>query len=153
MLILLIAVAFTGYVLPWGQMSFWGATVITNLFTVIPKFGVKIVNLMWGSNHICGATLKRFFLLHFLLPFILLLMVFVHLRFLHQTGSSNPLGVDRSCELVPFYPYYVYKDLLGIIIYLVVLMRVCLLFPDLFGDPENFLVANPRETPEHIQPE
>ncbi|YP_009054296.2 cytochrome b (mitochondrion) [Mya arenaria] len=153
MLVLLMAIAFTGYVLPWGQMSFWGATVITNLFTVIPKFGVKIVNLMWGANHICGATLKRFFVLHFLMPFVLVLLMLVHLGLLHETGSSNVLGVDSSCDLVPFYPYYFYKDLLGISVYMMVLMSVCLLFPDLFGDPENFLLANPSETPKHIQPE
>lgn len=153
MLVLLMAIAFTGYVLPWGQMSFWGATVITNLFTVIPKIGIKIVNLMWGASHICGATLKRFFVLHFLMPFVLLLFILVHLGFLHETGSSNVLGVDRTHDLVPFYPYYLYKDLLGIGVYLGVLLRVCLLFPDLFGDPENFLLANPSETPKHIQPE
>ena len=136
--ILLIAIAFTGYVLPWGQMSFWGATVITNLFTVLPRIGLKVVELMWGARYICTATLKRFFVIHFLIPFVLLVLILVHLAFLHQTGSSNILGVDISGELVTFYPYYLYKDVLGIIGLIIFILRACLLLPDLFRGPQNF---------------
>nr|UJM44291.1 cytochrome b [Mytilopsis leucophaeata] len=153
MLILLMAIAFTGYVLPWGQMSYWGATVITNLFSAIPKIGSSIVALLWGGDSVCDATLKRFFALHFLMPFILLVLMLFHLAFLHTTGSSNPLGLDISHETVPFYPYYFYKDLLGIGWYMVMLCSICFLVPDLFADPENFIRADPMKTPVHIQPE
>ncbi len=153
MLILLIAIAFTGYVLPWGQMSYWGATVITNLFSAIPKIGNSIVALLWGGDCVCDATLKRFFALHFLIPFILLVLLLAHLGFLHTTGSRNPLGIDISHETAPFYPYYLYKDLLGIGWYTVILFAISIFFPDLFSDPENFIRADPIKTPLHIQPE
>ncbi len=152
-LILLIAVAFTGYVLPWGQISYWGATVITNLFRAIPKIGRSIVALLWGGDCVCDATLKRFFALHFLIPFILLVLLIVHVGFLHTTGSRNPLGIDTSTQTVPFYPYYFYKDLLGIGWYMVILFTIAICFPDLFADPENFIRADPVKTPLHIQPE
>lgn len=150
---ILIVTAFTGYVLPWGQMSFWGATVITNLFGAVPYVGRTLIEWVWGGHCVGDATLKRFFVLHFVSPFIIAALVALHLFFLHETGSRNPLGVDRRGDLVPFHNYYLLKDLVGIVLIGLALAVVCLNRPDLFLDPTNFIVANPIKTPVHIQPE
>jgi len=152
-LLMVIATAFLGYVLPWGQISFWGATVITNLFSAIPYLGTDIVYWLWGGFAVDNATLTRFFALHFLLPFIISGLSIVHLLFLHTTGSSNPLGLNSNLDKVRFHPYFSYKDLLGINIILILLIYICFQAPWLLGDPENFIPANPLVTPVHIQPE
>ena len=151
--ILTIATAFLGYVLPWGQISFWGATVITNLFSAIPYIGNIIVQWIWGGYAVNNATLSRFFVFHFILPFILILFSILHLLFLHQTGRSSPLGITSDYYLVPFHPYYTSKDLAGFILPSAILIYLALLKPYLLGDPENFIPANPLVTPLHIQPE
>nr|AKR07183.1 cytochrome b [Nigidionus parryi] len=147
------ATAFLGYVLPWGQMSFWGATVITNLLSAIPYLGTSIVQWLWGGFAVDNATLTRFFALHFLMPFIVTALVMIHLLFLHQTGSNNPLGTNSNMDKIPFHPYYSYKDFLGFIIMIMMLTLLILINPNLLGDPENFIPANPLVTPVHIQPE
>nr|YP_010954860.1 cytochrome b [Dorcus cervulus]WMW30245.1 cytochrome b [Dorcus cervulus] len=147
------ATAFLGYVLPWGQMSFWGATVITNLLSAIPYIGTLIVQWLWGGFAVDNATLNRFFALHFLLPFVVAALVMIHLLFLHQTGSNNPLGTNSNIDKVPFHPYFSYKDIFGYIIMTSLLMSLVLINPFLLGDPENFIPANPLVTPVHIQPE
>lgn len=152
-LILVIAAAFIGYVLPWGQMSFWGATVITNLFSAIPYLGPDIVEWIWGGFAVDNATLTRFFSFHFLIPFLVVAITAVHLLFLHQTGSRNPLGVNRDYIKSPFHPYFRTKDLFGFIVLGALLINLSLLHPWLLGDPENFIPANPLVTPVHIQPE
>nr|YP_010417390.1 cytochrome b [Ophiusa tirhaca]USF12088.1 cytochrome b [Ophiusa tirhaca]UYX62417.1 cytochrome b [Ophiusa tirhaca] len=152
-LFLLMATAFMGYVLPWGQMSFWGATVITNLLSAIPYLGSMLVNWIWGGFSVDNATLTRFYTFHFLLPFIILMMTMIHLLFLHQTGSNNPLGLNSNYDKIPFHPFFSYKDLLGAIILLFILIMLTLTNPYLLGDPDNFIPANPLVTPEHIQPE
>lgn len=148
-----IATAFLGYVLPWGQISFWGATVITNLVSAIPYLGIDIVQWLWGGFAVDNATLTRFFALHFLLPFIVAAIVIIHLLFLHQTGSNNPLGTNRNIDKIPFHPYFSFKDLFGFIIILIILTILTLRNPYLLGDPDNFTPANPLVTPIHIQPE
>ena len=153
LLLLRMATAFVGYVLPWGQIRFWGATVITNLFSAIPYVGPSLVEWLWGGFSVGNATLNRFFVFHFLLPFVIIAVSVVHLVFLHQTGSNNPLGIYCPQEMVPFYPYYVYKDLVGFMVALWLLLSVCLFFPMYLGDPENFIPANPLVTPLHIKPE
>ena len=145
--------AFLGYVLPWGQISFWGATVITNLFSVIPFLGRDIVVWLWGGFSVDGATLVRFFTFHFITPFLVLILVIFHLLFLHQKGSNNPLGVSRDYIKISFHPYYSVKDLLGILIILIRLIYIRIYYPWVFADPENFIPANPLVTPIHIQPE
>nr|YP_010439628.1 cytochrome b [Lacera procellosa]UTC33516.1 cytochrome b [Lacera procellosa] len=152
-LFLLMATAFMGYVLPWGQMSFWGATVITNLLSAIPYLGSMLVNWIWGGFSVDNATLTRFYTFHFLLPFIILMMTMIHLLFLHQTGSNNPLGLNSNYDKIPFHPFFSYKDLLGAILLLFMLIMLTLTNPYLLGDPDNFIPANPLVTPEHIQPE
>nr|YP_010373221.1 cytochrome b [Dicerca corrugata]UPI13495.1 cytochrome b [Dicerca corrugata] len=152
-LFLTMATAFLGYVLPWGQMSFWGATVITNLLSAIPYLGNDIVQWLWGGFALDNATLTRFFTLHFLLPFVIAAFVIIHLLFLHQTGSNNPLGINSNIDKIPFHPYYTLKDLLGFLIMTTVLVILTLASPNLLGDPENFTPANPLVTPVHIQPE
>nr|YP_010364911.1 cytochrome b [Condica illecta]UNP54955.1 cytochrome b [Condica illecta] len=152
-LFLLMATAFMGYVLPWGQMSFWGATVITNLLSAIPSLGVKIVTWLWGGFAVDNATLTRFYTFHFLLPFIILMMTMIHLLFLHQTGSNNPLGLNSNLDKIPFHPFFTFKDLIGFIILLFLLTILTLTNPYLLGDPDNFIPANPLVTPVHIQPE
>nr|AML26436.1 cytochrome b [Staphylinidae sp. BMNH 1274642] len=147
------ATAFLGYVLPWGQMSFWGATVITNLVSAIPYLGTDIVQWLWGGFAVDNATLTRFFTLHFLLPFIVAAMVMIHLLFLHQTGSNNPLGINSNIDKVPFHPYFSFKDIFGFIMMLMILSLLTLINPYLLGDPDNFTPANPLVTPVHIQPE
>nr|AAQ84015.1 cytochrome b [Tupaia salatana] len=147
------ATAFMGYVLPWGQMSFWGATVITNLLSAIPYIGTDLVEWIWGGFSVDKATLTRFFAFHFILPFIITALVIVHLLFLHETGSNNPLGIDSDADKIPFHPYYTIKDILGVIVLLAVLSGLVLFSPDLLGDPDNYTPANPLNTPPHIKPE
>nr|YP_002922071.1 cytochrome b [Antheraea yamamai]ACD92001.1 cytochrome b [Antheraea yamamai]UNZ93507.1 cytochrome b [Antheraea yamamai] len=152
-LFMLMATAFMGYVLPWGQMSFWGATVITNLLSAIPYLGTMLVNWIWGGFAVDNATLTRFYTFHFLLPFIILMLTMIHLLFLHQTGSNNPLGLNSNKDKIPFHPYFTYKDLIGFIILMMFLSLLTLINPYLLGDPDNFIPANPLVTPIHIQPE
>nr|AML26423.1 cytochrome b [Staphylinidae sp. BMNH 1274641] len=152
-LFLVMATAFLGYVLPWGQMSFWGATVITNLLSAIPYLGMDIVQWLWGGFAVDNATLTRFFTLHFLMPFIVAALVLIHLLFLHQTGSNNPLGTNSNIDKIPFHPYFSFKDLFGFIIMIMILVLLTLMNPYLLGDPDNFIPANPLVTPVHIQPE
>nr|YP_010254115.1 cytochrome b [Scaphidium formosanum]QTZ18656.1 cytochrome b [Scaphidium formosanum] len=147
------ATAFLGYVLPWGQMSFWGATVITNLLSAIPYLGFTIVQWLWGGFAVDNATLTRFFALHFLLPFVIAALTMIHLLFLHQTGSNNPLGTNSNIDKTPFHPYFSFKDLFGYSIMLMSLTILSLHNPYLLGDPDNFIPANPLSTPVHIQPE
>nr|QVM79164.1 cytochrome b [Aegolipton marginale] len=150
---LVMATAFLGYVLPWGQMSFWGATVITNLLSAIPYLGTTIVQWVWGGFAVDNATLTRFFTFHFLFPFIVSAMVIVHLLFLHQTGSSNPLGTKSNIDKIPFHPYFSLKDIVGFLVMTFMLVSLSLSDPYLLGDPDNFTPANPLVTPVHIQPE
>nr|UGS80423.1 cytochrome b [Lachesilla rufa] len=145
--------AFLGYVLPWGQMSFWGATVITNLVSAIPYIGASIVQWLWGGFAVDNATLTRFFTFHFLFPFIITALVMIHLLFLHQTGSSNPLGLSMNIDKMSFHPYFSFKDLVGFLILGLSLITVVLTAPYTLGDPDNFIPANPLVTPIHIQPE
>lgn len=152
-LFLLIATAFIGYVLPWGQISFWGATVITNLLSAIPYLGTILVNWIWGGFAVDNATLTRFYTFHFLLPFIITIITIIHLLFLHQTGSNNPLGINSNLDKIPFHPFFTYKDLIGFIILIIILTLLSLINPYLLGDPDNFIPANPLVTPVHIQPE
>nr|CRG62837.1 cytochrome b [Lacerta bilineata] len=153
LLLMVMATAFMGYVLPWGQMSFWGATVITNLLSAMPYVGTTLVEWVWGGFAIDNATLTRFFTIHFMLPFIIMGTSMVHLLFLHETGSNNPTGLNSSTDKIPFHPYYSYKDLLGILLMLTCLLSLALFSPNLLGDPENFSPANPLVTPPHIKPE
>lgn len=152
-LFLVIATAFIGYVLPWGQISFWGATVITNLLSAIPYLGNELVQWVWGGFAVDNATLTRFFTFHFILPFIVTAIVIIHLLFLHQTGSNNPLGVNSNIDKIPFHPYFSTKDIVGFIIILILLTLITLYNPYILGDPDNFIPANPLVTPVHIQPE
>nr|AXS64842.1 cytochrome b [Staphylinoidea sp. 12 KM-2017] len=152
-LFITMATAFLGYVLPWGQMSFWGATVITNLLSAIPYMGTNIVQWLWGGFAVSNATLNRFFALHFILPFIIFSMMMIHLMFLHQTGSNNPLGTNSNVDKIPFHPYFTIKDIFGFIMMIFMLMMLNFSNPYLLGDPDNFTPANPLVTPIHIQPE
>nr|QYA70301.1 cytochrome b [Campylorhynchus rufinucha] len=153
LLLALMATAFVGYVLPWGQMSFWGATVITNLFSAIPYIGQTLVEWAWGGFSVDNPTLTRFFALHFLLPFLIAGLTLVHLTLLHETGSNNPLGIPSDCDKIPFHPYYSIKDILGFVLMFILLGSLALFSPNLLGDPENFTPANPLATPPHIKPE
>nr|AEI55407.1 cytochrome b [Didelphis marsupialis] len=153
LLLTVMATAFVGYVLPWGQMSFWGATVITNLLSAIPYIGNMLVEWIWGGFSVDKATLTRFFAFHFILPFIILAMVLVHLLFLHETGSNNPTGLDPNSDKIPFHPYYTIKDILGLFLMIIILLSLAMFSPDLLGDPDNFTPANPLNTPPHIKPE
>ena len=152
-LLIVQAIAFLGYVLPWGQISFWGATVITNLVSSIPVLGQDIVLWLWGGFSVDGPTLRRFFALHYLLPFVLVALVGAHLIFLHEKGSSNPAGLPLSADKLPFHPYYSVKDALGFALCFGLTICWRLWYPWVLGDPENFLPANPSVTPQHIQPE
>nr|WEA76601.1 cytochrome b [Sericinus montela]WEA76620.1 cytochrome b [Sericinus montela] len=149
----LMGTAFMGYVLPWGQMSFWGATVITNLLSAIPYLGNMLVNWIWGGFAVDNATLTRFYSFHFLFPFIILMLTMIHLLFLHQTGSNNPLGINSNLDKIPFHPFFTFKDLIGFIIMIFLLIMLSLTNPYLLSDPDNFIPANPLVTPIHIQPE
>lgn len=151
--ILTMATAFTGYVLPWGQIRFWGATVITNLFSAIPYIGKTLVEWIWGGFAVDNATLNRFFSFHFILPFIIIGATILHIIFLHQTGSNNPIGINSDSERIPFHSYYSIKDILGYIVAITGLSCLVLFEPNLFTDPENFLISNPLVTPIHIKPE
>nr|UDF83728.1 cytochrome b [Vermiophis taishanensis] len=153
LLFMVMATAFVGYVLPWGQMSFWGATVITNLLSAIPYLGTTMVQWMWGGFAVDNATLTRFFTFHFILPFIVLALTIIHLLFLHQTGSNNPLGINSNVDKIPFHPYFSFKDIVGFLIMMMTLTILTLYNPYLLGDPDNFIPANPLVTPIHIQPE
>nr|ATU07067.1 cytochrome b [Neotrogla sp. 5 KY-2017] len=153
LLFLTMATAFMGYVLPWGQMSFWGATVITNLLSAIPYLGLTLVQWIWGGFAVDNPTLTRFFSFHFILPFIMMAFTMIHLLFLHQTGSNNPLGIKLNIDKIPFHPYFSYKDILGFSITLMFLVKLNLISPYILGDPDNFIPANPLVTPLHIQPE
>nr|YP_010175313.1 cytochrome b [Friesea gretae]QSL98431.1 cytochrome b [Friesea gretae] len=153
MMFLVMAAAFMGYVLPWGQMSFWGATVITNLLSAIPYLGTYLVQWIWGGFAVDSATLTRFFTFHFLIPFLITGAVLIHLLFLHQTGSNNPMGLNANFNKIPFHPYYSYKDVMGMVVMVWVLFVICLNYPYALGDVENFIPANPLVTPVHIQPE
>nr|BAM78418.1 cytochrome b [Tetraodon duboisi] len=153
LLLLVMATAFVGYVLPWGQMSFWGATVITNLLSAVPYVGNTLVQWVWGGFSVDHATLTRFFAFHFLLPFIIAAATVVHLIFLHETGSNNPLGLNSDTDKISFHPYFSYKDLIGFTILLMALTILALFSPYYLGDPDNFTPANPLVTPAHIKPE
>jgi ubiquinol-cytochrome c reductase cytochrome b subunit len=154
-LLVMMATAFMGYVLPWGQMSYWGATVITNLFSAIPLVGDSIVTWLWGGFSVSNPTLNRFFSLHYLLPFVLVGVVFLHVVALHITGSNNPLGIDVKSpqDTLPFHPYYTMKDSVGMCVYLIVFALLVFFAPNLLGDPNNFIPANPLQTPADIVPE
>uniref|UniRef100_A0AAU7YTY9 Cytochrome b n=1 Tax=Stephanitis macaona TaxID=3156568 RepID=A0AAU7YTY9_9HEMI len=147
------ATAFLGYVLPWGQMSMWGATVITNLVSAIPYLGESIVKWLWGGFSVSNATLNRFFTLHFIMPFVIAVMVIIHLLFLHVSGSNNPLGLNSNHDKTSFHPSFTTKDLIGAMLVLLVFMLVNMIEPLILLDPENFTPANPMVTPVHIQPE
>nr|ABF02187.1 cytochrome b [Philypnodon grandiceps]ABF02196.1 cytochrome b [Philypnodon grandiceps]ABF02198.1 cytochrome b [Philypnodon grandiceps]AGT20338.1 cytochrome b [Philypnodon grandiceps] len=151
--LLVMMTAFVGYVLPWGQMSFWGATVITNLLSAVPYVGNTLVQWIWGGFSVDNATLTRFFTFHFLFPFIVAAVTILHLLFLHETGSNNPVGLNSDADKIPFHPYFTYKDLLGFGIMLLALTSLTLFAPNYLGDPDNFTPANPLVTPPHIKPE
>uniref|UniRef100_UPI00315CF9A5 cytochrome b n=1 Tax=Pachyscia longicauda TaxID=3127882 RepID=UPI00315CF9A5 len=153
MLLMLMMTAFMGYVLPWGQMSFWGATVITNLLSAMPYLGVELVKWVWGGFAVDNATLNRFFTIHFLMPFVLAAMMMIHLLFLHQTGSNNPMGLKSNNDKIPFHPYFSFKDMVSFIMMIAMLTLLTLTEPYLLSDPDNFNPANPLVTPNHIQPE
>nr|UPQ63846.1 cytochrome b [Pygeretmus pumilio]UPQ63850.1 cytochrome b [Pygeretmus pumilio] len=153
LLFTVMATAFMGYVLPWGQMSFWGATVITNLLSAIPYIGTTLVEWIWGGFSVDKATLTRFFAFHFILPFIVAALAIVHLLFLHETGSNNPIGLNSDADKIPFHPYYTIKDALGFLFLILILLLLVLFSPDLLGDPDNYTPANPLSTPPHIKPE
>jgi len=153
--LLMMATAFMGYVLPWGQMSFWGATVITNLFSAIPLVGDQIVTLLWGGFSVDNPTLNRFYALHFVLPFVIFAVVFLHVWALHVTGSNNPLGIDTKGpqDTLPFHPYYTIKDTFGLLIFLMVYVLFTFFMPNALGHPDNYIPADPLVTPAHIVPE
>jgi len=145
--------AFMGYVLPWGQMSFWGATVITNLVSAIPVIGVSIVEWLWGGFSVDNSTLNRFFSIHYLLPFIIAGLAIVHIALLHKDGSNNPLGVDSSTDKIPFFPYFYVKDLFTTLLFITFFSIFLFYYPNLLGHPDNYIPANPMVTPAHIVPE
>lgn len=148
-----IGTAFIGYVLPWGQISFWGATVITNLVSTIPFIGQILVEWIWGGFSVRNPTLNRFFTFHFILPFIIRALVIIHLLFIHTTGSNNPLGINRNLYKINFHIYFTLKDLIGFLLLIFILLIIVLLKPFILRDPENFILANSIITPTHIQPE
>ena len=154
-LLLMMATAFMGYVLPWGQMSFWGATVITNLFSAIPIIGDNITQWLWGGYSVDNPTLSRFYTLHFLLPFLIVGVVVLHIVALHTHGSNNPLGIDRKGpqDSIPFHPFYTIKDLFGLSFALTIFFAVVFFAPDFLGHPDNYIPADPLKTPAHIVPE
>nr|YP_010974591.1 cytochrome b [Pomacea reevei]WNR57044.1 cytochrome b [Pomacea reevei] len=153
LLFLTMGTAFLGYVLPWGQMSFWGATVITNLLSAVPYMGKMLVEWIWGGFAVDNATLTRFFAFHFLFPFMIAALSVLHLLFLHETGSNNPLGLNSDNEKVPFHFYFTLKDMVGFVVLMLMLLFISMFNPQMLTDPENFIPANPLVTPVHIQPE
>ena len=154
-LMVMMSIAFMGYVLPWGQMSYWGATVITNMFAAIPVVGDSLVTWVWGGFSVDSPTLTRFYSLHYLLAFVLVGVVLLHIAAIHVVGSNNPLGIDVKTpqDTLPFHPYYTVKDSFGLCLFLAVFAVVVFFAPDFFGDPNNFVPANPLQTPADIQPE
>ncbi len=152
-LLIMIITAFIGYVLPWGQMSLWGATVITNLVSAIPKIGNYIVFWLWGGFSVDNATLNRFFSLHYLFPFIIIALSLIHIALLHQEGSGNPLGIESSSDKINLFPYFVVKDLFGLILFLLFFSIFLYFFPNILGHSDNYIEANPMVTPTHIVPE
>jgi ubiquinol-cytochrome c reductase cytochrome b subunit len=154
-LLLMMATAFMGYVLPWGQMSYWAATVITNLFSAVPVVGQKIVTLLWGGFTVGNPTLNRFFSLHYLLPFVIVGVVVLHMVALHSHGSNNPLGIDHRGpqDSIPFHPYYTIKDMFGLSVFLIFFAIFVFYIPNVAGHPDNYIPANPLSTPNHIVPE
>jgi ubiquinol-cytochrome c reductase cytochrome b subunit len=153
MLVLMMAIAFLGYVLPYGQMSLWGATVITNLLSAIPWIGQDFVEFVWGGFSVSNATLNRFFSLHYLLPFVLSALAAMHLLTLHEHGSSNPLGVSGNTDRLPFHPYFIFKDLVTIFVFLLALSAFVFYMPNVMGHSDNYIPANPMQTPASIVPE
>jgi|TARA_B110000261_G_scaffold4674_1_gene4930 quinol-cytochrome oxidoreductase complex cytochrome b subunit len=151
--LIMMGTAFMGYVLPWGQMSFWGATVITNLVSAIPVIGVSIVEWLWGGFSVDNATLNRFFSIHYLLPFIIAGLAIVHIALLHKDGSNNPLGIDSSTDKIPFFPYFYVKDLFTTLLFITFFSIFLFYYPNLLGHPDNYIPANPMVTPAHIVPE
>ena len=151
--ILLIATGFIGYVLPWGQIRFWGATVITNLFSAVPYLGKILVEWLWGGFAVDNATLNRFFIFHFILPFVIILFGVIHIIYLHESGSRNPTGLQSDYSKYPFHTYYSYKDITGIFVFILLLILISILEPNLLTDPDNYIFANPLVTPIHIKPE
>ncbi|MBP9868033.1 MAG: cytochrome b/b6 [Alphaproteobacteria bacterium] len=153
--LLMMATAFMGYVLPWGQMSYWGATVITNLFSAIPVVGKTVVEFLWGGFSVDNPTLNRFFALHYLLPFVIVGVVFLHVWALHVTGSNNPSGIEPKSEkdTLPFHPYYTMKDSFGLVVFLIIYAIFVFFMPNALGHPDNYIPANPLVTPAHIVPE
>jgi len=152
--LLMMATAFMGYVLPWGQMSFWGATVITNLFSAVPVIGDEIVTLLWGGFSVDNPTLNRFFALHFLLPFVIVGVVIFHIWALHIPGSNNPIGIEAAPQdKIPFHPYYTAKDVFGLGVFLLFYFTMVFWFPNALGHADNYIPANPLQTPPHIVPE
>jgi ubiquinol-cytochrome c reductase cytochrome b subunit len=151
--LLTMATAFMGYVLPWGQMSFWGATVITNLFSAIPFAGPAIVEWLWGGFSVDNATLNRFFSLHYLMPFVIAGLTVVHLSLLHTEGSNNPIGINTNVDTVSFYPYFYVKDLLAFLILVALFSFFVFFYPNALGHSDNYIEANPLVTPPHIVPE
>ena len=152
-LLLMILTAFIGYVLPWGQMSLWGATVITNLVSAVPLIGDSLVTWLWGGFSVDNATLNRFFSFHYLFPFIIAALSLIHLALLHQDGSGNPLGINSAVDKIPMYPYFIIKDLFGITIFIIFFAFFVYFYPNLLGHPDNYIEANPMVTPAHIVPE
>nr|YP_001648681.1 cytochrome b [Plakinastrella cf. onkodes DVL-2011]ABW83961.1 apocytochrome b [Plakinastrella cf. onkodes DVL-2011] len=150
---IMMATAFIGYVLPWGQMSFWAATVITNFLSAVPYIGSNLVEWVWGGYSVSNATLNRFFSLHYLLPFLLAALALIHLILLHTEGSHNPIGIRSDISKIPFHSYYSFKDFYGAMILILVVSFLVFLAPNLFGDPENYIEANPLVSPVHIRPE
>uniref|UniRef100_A0A5Q0RZ74 Cytochrome b n=1 Tax=Ptilonyssus chloris TaxID=2652178 RepID=A0A5Q0RZ74_9ACAR len=151
--IMMMITSFLGYILPWGQMSYWAATVITNLISSIPYIGMTITNWLWGGYNINNATLNRFFSMHFMLPFIMMMMIIIHIMMLHEKGSSNPLGNNPNMDKINFHPYFTWKDLLMLMFILYMMMYITLIEPNLTMDPNNWIEANMMITPIHIQPE
>ena len=151
--ILMMATAFMGYVLPWGQMSFWGATVITSLFTALPVIGQTIVDWLWGGFTVNNATLNRFFSIHFFLPFVIAGLTIIHLALLHKDGSTNPLGAESGGDKISFYPYFFVKDLYAFFVFVFVFAVFVYFFPNTLGHPDNYIPADPMHTPAHIVPE
>lgn len=151
--LLMMATAFMGYVLPWGQMSFWGATVITNLFSVVPIYGNEIVTWLWGAYTVGNPTLNRFFSLHYLLPFAIAAITIIHIAYIHKDGSNNPLGINGNIDKIPFYPYFYIKDLYSAVIFATIFSIIIFFAPNVLNHPDNYIEANPLVTPPHIVPE
>jgi len=153
LLLLMMGTAFTGYVLPWGQMSLWGATVITNMVTAIPIAGTPIVQWLWGGYTVANPTLNRFYSIHFVLPFVIAGVTLIHLALLHKVGSNNPIGSDAGIDDIPFYPYFVSKDVFAFTVYLLVFAIFVFYFPNVLNHPDNYIPADPLQTPAHVVPE